>query len=1022
MKKILIGGILMLSKFTLYGFILICLLTSSVMAEKGNAQSVKEVTVTLQAEYKNLYSLFEDIEALTPFKFMYSTHKISLDQPIILEKVEVSVAEVLYQVSKEGALKFRQINSNIVVSPREQSKSTFIVREKREVWGIISGRILDEKTEEPLPGASVKVVNGTSGSVTNLQGEFNITLKENADQLEIRYLGYETKVINVKIPESEILILGNIGLNQNTVSLNEVVAFGKLDGQQKALNQQKNADNIKNIVAADQIGRFPDPNVAEALQRVPGVNIERDQGEGRYVLVRGLAPQFTNININGEQIPSPEAGVRFVALDAIPADQLASIEVTKALTPDMDGDAIGGSVNLITRTAKSTTPSVSGTLVGGYNNLMQKPNGQGSLQYGQRFGELGKLGFLVNASHYYTDRGSDNWERDGSEFELRDYALKRSRTGLSGTIDYNIDANNNLYFRGIYNNFQDREQRKTYLFVPDEDDSPFEDAEIERASKDRLEKQIVSSFNLGGKHNFSNISFDYEVAYSEAYQDTPFDSETVFKAEADNITLDFSSNPAFPSFTTEGVDYLDNSIYEFDELETGNTFALDVNKTAKINISLPYQLASANGTVKFGGKIRQKVKSLRITQNVYEWEGGDISLNGESQDFTLNFFEGGIRDKNFLGGQYQMNSNVEVSKINSFFNQFREGFALQVEDKIVAENAESYTASEDVYAAYLMSKLQFAKLMALVGLRYESTKVKYASQAAIFDIEGDLERLDPINGGITYDFILPQAHLKYQVDPLTNIRFAATASYSRPNFESIVPSQEIELNAREGTIGNPELQPVNAINLDLMFEHYFGTVGIISGGVFYKGLSNFIFTQRYDSTISNVNVVLSQSRNGESASLVGLELSYQQNFTNLPGFLKGLGVYANYTYTSSIAKIGNRDGESGMEEIRLPGQAAHVGNLSLSYDYKKFNIRVATNFNGEYVAELGDDSSEDVYVNDRVQLDITGAYRINPKFQVFAEFLNVTNQPYEVYVGSEDTFIQREFYSWWSRVGFKFNF
>ncbi|PTB96427.1 hypothetical protein C9994_07300 [Marivirga lumbricoides] len=993
---------------------------NAVLAERGHAQNVKDVIITVEAKYANLAQLFKTIEGSTPFKFMYSSQNISLEGEIELENRKASVAEVLYEVSGKTKLQFRQINNSIVVTPGKNVGSK--VKSARETWGIVTGKVIDAKSSEPLPGASVVVVGETYGAVTDLQGEFNLMLKTQAKQIEIRYLGYQTKLVDIEIPESDILIIGEIAMQANSVALSEVVTYGNLEGQQKALNQQKNSDNIKNIVAADQISRFPDPNVAEALQRVPGVNIERDQGEGRYVLVRGLAPQFTNININGEQIPSPEAGVRFVALDAIPADQLASIEVTKALTPDMDGDAIGGSVNLITRTAKSTTPAISGTLIGGYNNLMEKANGQGSLQYGQRFGAEGKLGLLVNASHYYTDRGSDNWERDGSEFELRDYALQRSRTGLSGTLDYNINANNNLYFRGIYNNFQDREQRRTYLFVPNEDDSPFEDAEIERGSKDRWEKQIVSSFNLGGKHSFANLSLDYEVSYSEAYQDTPFDTEPIFKAKADLMGIDFSTIPEFPRFTVEGVDYLDNSIYEFDEITTGNTYALDVNKTAKINLGIPYKLNGAEGLLKFGGKVRLKEKSFDITENVYSWEGGDIQINGASEDFTLNFFEGGLLDNNFLDGQYQINRNIDVSQLNRFFNQNRNGFALEVEDKQVAESVESYKATEDVYAAYLMTKLQFKKLMALGGFRYETTKVTYNSQAAIFDVEGDLDRIDPIDGGVTYDFLLPQIHFKYQLNPLTNIRFAATASYSRPNFEDIVPSQEIELNAREGSIGNPELAPVSAYNIDLMGEHYFGTVGIISAGLFYKNLDNFIFTQRYDSIINNINVVLNQSRNGESAELLGFELAYQQNMTFLPGALKGIGLYANYTYTNSLANISNRSGEAGTEEIRLPGQAAHVGNLSLAYDYGKFNLRASANFNGEYISELGDEADEDVYVKSRMQIDLTGAYRITRNFQVFGEFMNLTNQPYEVYQGSEDQYIQREFYSWWSRVGVKFNF
>ena len=250
--------------------------------------------------------------------------------------------------------------------------------------GIVKGVVSDEQTGGGLPGATIKIQGTTIGTTSDLNGEFLLRAKAGQAEIVVSYIGFKTITQIITVTEGQTTEL-EFKMASDAVELANVVITGVLQGQQKAINQQKAADNIKNVVSADQIGRFPDPNVAEALQRVPGVNIERDQGEGRYVLVRGLAPQFTNISINGEQIPSPEAGARFVALDAVPADQLASIEVTKAITPDMDGDAIGGNVNLITRTAQSESLSVSSSAVIGYNNIVKRTNLQGSLEVGQRF-------------------------------------------------------------------------------------------------------------------------------------------------------------------------------------------------------------------------------------------------------------------------------------------------------------------------------------------------------------------------------------------------------------------------------------------------------------------------------------------------------------------------------------------------------------------------------------------------------------------------------------------------------------
>ncbi|MBU2915002.1 TonB-dependent receptor [Reichenbachiella agariperforans] len=889
---------------------------------------------------------------------------------------------------------------------------------------VVRGVITDGVNGQPLPGATVLIENSTQGTITDVNGEFTLRLKSGINSLVIKYLGYKDFVTEVDPAQTSQV---EIQLSELNPELLEVTVYGSLQGQQKALNQQKNAGNIKNIIAADQISRFPDPNVAEAIQRMPGVTLQRDQGEGRYVVVRGLAPQFTNISVNGEQIPSPEAGVRFVALDAIPADQLSSIEVSKTLTPDMDGDAIGGSVNLVTRKAKSSNTEVQGTLVGGYNQLMGEPNGQGSLLIGKRFGANEKLGVLVNGSHFYTDRGSDNWERDGDEMELRDYALRRTRSAVSGTVDYRFNENSEVYLRGIYNTFSDREHRRRYGFIPNVDDSPFEDHEIERSTKDRFERQDITSFNLGGKHVLPGFSVDYEVSYATAVQDTPFDYEVTFIGEPDALATDFS-NADFPQFTTNpAFDYLDNSNYEFDELEAGNTYAKDENITGKINIGIPYQLGEHSGILKFGGKYRNKNKNLEVVNNKFGWAGGDVSFEGQSGDFTLEKFDGGLVDDNFLGDRYTLAAAADMDKVVRFFNANQSGFELEVEDKLVDESVESYEATENVMAAYLMTDLTIHKLQIVGGVRFEQTNVDYQYHTVLFDDEGDLEEIIDEEGKTDYTFVLPQINFRYAISSLTNLRLAATTSYARPNFESIVPAQEISIGDREGTIGNPDLKPVSAINLDFMVDHYFGTVGVISAGVFYKKLDNFIYKRRfetdtYEGIDFGTDVDLTQDVNGQNANIAGIELSYQQNMTFLPGALSGLGIYANYTFTASSATLQDRSGIDESEEINLPGQATHVGNLSLSYNLKGFNVRLSGNYAGAYIEELGADAEEDRSIKGRLQVDATASYQINQHFNVFAECLNITNAPFEAYVGGDESqLVQREFYSWWSRVGVKFN-
>jgi TonB-dependent receptor len=876
---------------------------------------------------------------------------------------------------------------------------------------LIVGKVTDQETRQPLSGTLISVRETGNGVAAELDGSYQVIVPPGKYHLIFSYTGFQTDTILVEASEDGSTIEYNVRLKTQN-ELEEVIVSGK----STALNQQKSADNIKNIVAAEQIGRFPDPNVAEALQRVPGVNIERDQGEGRYVLVRGLARKFTNVSINGEQISSPEAGVRYVALDAIPADQLASMEISKSLLPDMDGDAIGGSVNLITRKALDSLWRFSGSVAGGYNALMNKPNVQGSLQMGKRFGKRQQFGLMLNLTHYHNDLGSDNWERDlngtpeteDDVLELRDYQLTRTRSSASTTLDYRFNKNNEIYFRGMYNRFTDREWRRLYAFAP-------EDGTVERELKDRFEEQVISSFNLGGKHIFPKLRIDYEAAYSYAFQDTPYDYSVNFAADAPS-TVDFR-NADFP--TLSSATYLNNALYEFDQFEEGSTFAKDENITAKVNIALPYFIGLSKGELKFGGKMRMKQKSYEIEQNVYEAMGNVP---------TLNVFEGGLLDDNYLGGRYELARAVNMPTFVDYFNSNPAQFELQIEDKAIDEALESYDAQENVYAGYLMTRQTINRLTLIGGVRYEYSSVTYNSSDVVIAPNGDLREILPVKGSSNYGYVLPQLQARYALNRTTNLRGALTWSYARPNFDEIIPAQEANLEDGEVSIGNANLLPVSAINADLMYEKYFGDVGILSGGLFFKQLDGFIynrtnFNQPYLNDAS-VLVDVTQAQNGNTATLFGVELAFQKTLDFLPKKLKGFSVYANYTYTMSEASIQDRAENAlagSFETISLPGQTTHLGNAALMYEQKGFFVRAALNFNGSYLSEVGSIADYDLYVKNRMQFDCSLGYTIKKKYRVFAELMNLTNQPFETYMGKEENTVQREFYGFWMRAGLKFD-
>ncbi|NJO02387.1 MAG: TonB-dependent receptor plug domain-containing protein, partial [Bacteroidia bacterium] len=364
-------------------------------------------------------TVLKKIESQTDFRFVYSSTRIDIRRNVTLNLHDQSVAFILQEVFKNQTVVFYQKGSSVILSPQpvlnppSKIPENPIKKSEKIAFGAVKGKITDALSGEPLPGANIVVQGTLKGSSTDLLGAYQINLvPEGTQTLLVSYLGYENTEQTIQVVANQILTV-DFQLKNNATELGEVVITSLSEGQEKALNQQRTADNIKNIVSADLIGRFPDLNVAEALMRIPGINIERDRGEGGEVQLRGAPPSFTTVNINGEQIPgTQDEGQRNEELSLIPVDQLSSIEVTKAITPDQDGDNIGGTIDLKTPTAKSTKARAKIELGGGYNNIVEKLNFIGKASYNQRFfvsdqAQDGRLGIYLGGSYFSTNNGRD---------------------------------------------------------------------------------------------------------------------------------------------------------------------------------------------------------------------------------------------------------------------------------------------------------------------------------------------------------------------------------------------------------------------------------------------------------------------------------------------------------------------------------------------------------------------------------------------------------------------------------------
>jgi TonB-dependent receptor len=337
-----------------------------------------------------------------------------------------------------------------------------------------TGRIQGKVTDDLgliMPGATIFLdTDPIIGTITDNAGKYQIAgIAEGNFTLTITYLGYQDQKMEITVSAGKI-VEQNISLTEASLLGDEVMIMGdRLRGQAKALNQQKNNSNITNIVAADQIGKFPDANIGDAVKRIPGITMQNDQGEARNIIIRGMAPQLNSVMINGERVPSAEGDNRNVQMDLIPADMIQSIEVNKAVLPSMDADAIGGAVNLVTRKAPDGL-RLSGTVGSGLNLLSKKPIWNGSVILGNRVLN-NKLGVIFSGSYNNHNFGSDNFEGVWAEtenpehpvvlsgFDLRKYDVQRVRRSASLSLDYELAKGHNIYFNSMYNWRDDWENR-----------------------------------------------------------------------------------------------------------------------------------------------------------------------------------------------------------------------------------------------------------------------------------------------------------------------------------------------------------------------------------------------------------------------------------------------------------------------------------------------------------------------------------------------------------------------------------
>lgn len=897
--------------------------------------------------------------------------------------------------------------------------------------GVISGSVNDVDGLV-LVSANIFVEELDRGATTNNNGDYIITgIPEGEYQVKVSYIGYQTQTETVQVSAGGS-VNRDFVLESGVIVGDEVVILGeRLKGQAKSFNQQRENYNITNVVSADQMGRFPDANIGDALKRIPAITVGYDQGEARFVNIRGTEPRLNSITINGERVPSAEGDDRINQVDLIPSDMIQTIEVNKAITPDMDADAIGGSINLVTRAAPGKL-RFSGTLGSGVNFLTNQPIWTGSLVFGQRFLD-GKIGMVVSGSYHDHYLGSDNtegqWEDfDGvispEEWEVRQYLIRRARRSVSANFDFQLSPRHNIRLGGIYNHRDDWENRYRIevkdILEPGANGVTVAE-EMAREVKGginndtnnsaRLEDQRMMTFSLGGDHNFGDgIKADWSVNYAKASEERPNERYLVWVVENVDLQLDLSEpeNPYWSYLNPSQVD-IDN--WELDELTEEYQWTEEKDLAMRMNVELPLvKEGDYKNSLKIGGKYRTKDKERDNEFWEYSPEGDFLETMNQSKysDRT---------DADFLAGDYQL-GNITTADFLGDLN-LEDSNLFEKEDKPDEYIADNYTATEKVTAGYIMLTQQLGPQWSVLGgVRIEKTELENTGNEWNDDEETSVQT----SGEGDYTNILPALHVKYTLDPNTIIRAAWTNTIARPNYYDLVAFRAIEDDEIE--VGNPELDPTTSMNFDLMAEHYFENVGILSGGFFYKSINDFIYIHGEEDYVEPGTGIefdeYFQPRNGAEATLFGIEFALQRKLDFMPGILKNLNFYSNYTYTSSSADNPNYETD---EDIELPGTAEHTLNAALSYDTPKLTLTVSFNYSSPYLDpdDLILTPGLERYYDTVTYLDISGSYQFIEQASFYFELNNLLNQPLRYYAGVSSRTYQAEFYNARFSAGVKFS-
>jgi TonB-dependent receptor len=899
--------------------------------------------------------------------------------------------------------------------------------------GTLTGKVTDRVTGEALPGANIYIEGKTIGATTDVEGIYRLmNVPSGSYNVIVQFIGYAKYVEAVEISPGAIVEI-NAALSMDALSLEEVYVSAQLLGQTKAINQQLNSDALVNVVSSDKIKELPDVNAAEAIGRLPGISVIRNGGEASRVVVRGLSPNLTTISINGVKVPATGANDRGVDLSMVSPDLLSNIEVFKSPTADMDGDAIGGIVNLGIAKAPDR-PTAAFRLYGGYNSLEEKfGNYKGTMDLSKRFFN-NKLGILLRANKEQINRSSENisvgYNTDDttqflvSNLNIVDEVSIIRRTGGNIQADYQYGTGY-IIGQGFYS--------RRYNEVQTRNNNIVNGGAVGHDPRHSKSNTYTYQGMLNGRQNLPWIEIDWVMAQSKTVGDNYYD---VSLEISERSGVEQTAEPKTPQellakrLFNYGSAWIDRYYWE-------PSINDQLNRTASVDFKIDYNLGSKlGGFIKFGGKYRSEERTREIDYQLQNWYylqpqarakavelwPYDMILGGNTGNMIMidNFYTSDER-LSIWNNEYFIHPKIDMGLLDEWHYYQQSTLTKQYSQEYL-----NYSIDEQVTAGYLMAKINWGKWLTLIpGVRYEYSDNSYSGIISSLDNSGTTGSKKDTTTYQTYGELLPSFHLKIKPLDWFDLRMSVVKTLARPNYNMITPRAHVDLTNGRVRRGNPDLKYAEAWNYDASLSFFSNKLGLLTFGGFYKQFNNyFTNTQRsmpeeearangYPVSVYDVS---EDYVNFDDSKVYGLEFDLQTNFSYLPAPFNGFVLSFNATrlwsetYLPLYHKVTKWDPakrrnvvdfeKSYWEYLKtsLPDQVKWISNVSLGYDYKGFSSRISMAYQARYLRFLSSAGEgenvkfDNQYADNFLRFDASLSQKIGKHFMLMANLANFTGE------------------------------